>query len=89
MVKDLVNKKHNSKGDGKMTDRVIAILIKYTDIANVYVSSMLEADFGLTSFDVVSIVTEFEDEFHIEIPDRDIGNFTSLKDIIEYLEARV
>ena len=72
-----------------MLTKIKQILCSYTDVKEIEESSVLEADLGLSSFDVVSIVTEFEDEFHIEIPDRDIGKFTSVKDIVKYLEARV
>lgn len=72
-----------------MLNKIELILSRYTDYKEIKESSMLEADLGLSSFDVVSIITEFEDEFHIEIPDRDIGKFVSVKDIIEYLETKV
>ncbi len=72
-----------------MLTRIKQILYDYTDVKEIGETSMLEADLGLSSLDVVSIVTEFEDVFHIEIPDRDIGKFIRVKDIIEYLEARV
>lgn len=72
-----------------MIDEIITILVKYTDTETICESSMLEVDLGLSPFDVVSIATEFEDKFHIEIPDRDIGKFVTVKDIIEYLEVRI
>ena len=72
-----------------MLDKIKQILLNYTNVIKVEETSILEADLGLSSFDVVSIVTTFEDEFHIEIPDRDIRKLVTVKDIIEYLEARV
>lgn len=72
-----------------MFKNVKEILINYTDGTEVTEESLLGADLGLSSFDVVSIVTDFEDKFQIEIPDRDIGKFISVKDILEYLEAHV
>ncbi len=70
-----------------MFERVKAILLAYTETPNITEQSILEADLGLSSFDVVEIVTEFEDEFGIEISDRDIGKFVCVKDIVDYLEA--
>lgn len=70
-----------------MFDKVKNILLNNTSITEITEDSMLEADLGLTSFDVLSIVTDFEDMFEIEISDRDIGKFISVKDILEYLEA--
>lgn len=72
-----------------MFEKVKEILLNYTDAAEIAKESLLGADLGLSSFDVVSIVTDFEDRFKIEIPDRDIGKFISVKDILEYLEAHV
>ncbi len=70
-----------------MFERVITILQKYVDEVSIETNSTLEADLGLSSFDVVEIVTEFEEEFGIEISDRDIGKFVCVKDIVDYLEA--
>ena len=49
---------------------------------------MLEADLGLSSFDVVSIVEDFEEVFGIEIPDRDIPKFVCVRDIMDYLKSQ-
>ena len=70
-----------------MFEQVKEILMDYTNATEITGNSALEADLGLSSFDVVSIVTDFEDKFQIEIPDRDIGKFISVKDILEYLET--
>lgn len=72
-----------------MFERVIAILTQYTDIQKINEFSLLNADLGLSSFDVVEIVTEFEDAFGIEIPDRDIPKFICVGDIVKYLKERV
>ncbi len=69
-----------------MFERIKTILENYTEGA-IDENSTLEADLGLSSFDVVEIVTEFEEKFGIEISDRDIGKFVCVKDIVDYLEA--
>ncbi len=69
-----------------MLEQVKKILSKYTDAPNIESQSTLEADLGLSSFDVVEIVTEFEEEFGIEISDQDIGKFVCVGDILEYVE---
>lgn len=43
---------------------------------------------GLSSFDIVSIILDFEDEFDMEIPDEDIRKFVTVNDIIEYVQGR-
>lgn len=68
-----------------MLERITEILSKYTK-EEITVESTLVNDLGLSSFDIVSIVTAFEDEFDIEISDRDIRKLISVKDIIDYIE---
>lgn len=68
-----------------MLNRVKTILSKYTE-KEITAESALAADLGLTSFDVVSVVTEFEDEFGIEISDRDIRKLITVGDILDYIE---
>lgn len=70
-----------------MFDKVMSILAEYIDTNAVTEASMLDADLGLSSFDLVSIVGDFEDTFGIEIPDRDIPKFICIRDIVEYLES--
>lgn len=69
-----------------MFNKVKEILSKFTD-AEITETSMLESDLGLSSFEVVEIVCEFEDAFDIEISDRDIRQFVGVQDILNYLEA--
>lgn len=71
-----------------MLERVGSIISKYTDAEAITPDSNLTADLGLTSFDVVSIVEEFEDEFGIEIEDREITGFVTIGDILRCLEER-
>lgn len=72
-----------------MFEKVKKILSKYTETLDIEKESMLESDLGLSSFDVMSVVTDFEDEFHIEISDRDISRFLTVKDISDYLETHI
>ena len=74
-----------------MLNAVQNILLKYTkaDRNSINENTALAADLGLSSFDVVSIVTEFEDEFDIEIPDRDIRKMVTVGDILAYLDEKV
>lgn len=68
-----------------MLEKIIEILSQYTE-EEITEQSVLVNDLGLTSFDLVSLVTEFEDEFDIEIADRDIRTLISVADIIEYIK---
>lgn len=68
-----------------MLERIAEVLSKYTK-EEITAESTLVNDLGLSSFDIVSIVTAFEDEFDIEISDRDIRKLVSVADIMNYIE---
>lgn len=68
-----------------MFDQVKEILSKYTD-EEITPQSSIIGDLALTSFDLVAIVAEFEDEFDIEVEDRDVMGFVTVQDILDYLE---
>ena len=68
-----------------MLEKIAEILSKYTK-EEITAESTLVNDLGLSSFDIVSIVTAFEDEFDIEISDRDIRKLVSVSDISDYIE---
>ena len=48
--------------------------------------SVLLADLGMNSFDLINLVCLLEDEFDVEIPDRVIGNFKTIGDVMDYLD---
>ena len=72
-----------------MFETVKEILSRYAPERPILEDTLLESELGLSSFDVVSVATDFEEQFHIEIPDRDLGGFVTVKDIMNYLEERV
>ena len=43
-------------------------------------------DLGLNSFDIMNIVSAFEDHFDVEIPSRDVWKMHLVKDVIEYIK---
>ena len=71
-----------------MFERIVRIISKYTEAEDITPASALMGDLGLSSFDVVSIVSEFEEEFDIEVEDRDIPGFVTVSDIQSFLEER-
>ena len=56
------------------------------DDALITPDAALTADLGLNSFDVVNVVVAFEEEFNIEIPERDIRKLLTVGDVITYLD---
>lgn len=71
-----------------MFEQIKALLSKFTK-EEITENSSFTSDLGLSSFDVVSIVTAFEDEFDIEIPDRDIRKLVKVEDAINYINDRI
>ena len=72
-----------------MLDKVISIISEYQDIPEdtIHADSHLVNDLGFTSYDVVSLVGKFEDEFDIEVPDRKIKLMKTVDDIVRFIEA--
>lgn len=70
-------------------EQVKRILLRYMENTEITEASQLTTDLGLSSFDLISIITEFENEFQVEIADRDIRQFICVGDIVEYLKGKV
>ncbi len=45
-------------------------------------------DLGADSLDIVELVMAFEEAFEIDIPDEDAEKISTVKDAIEYIEAK-
>lgn len=45
-------------------------------------------DLGADSLDIVELTMAFEEAFDLEIPDEDAEKITTVKDAIDYIEAR-
>ena len=48
--------------------------------------TVLLTDLGMSSFDLVQLVCAVEDEFDVEIPDKEIKNFKTVGDVIGFIE---
>lgn len=46
-------------------------------------------DLGADSLDIVELLMALEDEFGIEIPDEDLIKIVTIKDVIEYIKAKM
>jgi acyl carrier protein len=71
-----------------MLQEIIDVLAQYTDVPaeEINESSDLIEDLELNSFDVITIVSDFEDQYGIQIPDDQITEFRTVADIEAYLE---
>lgn len=73
-----------------MIERIAKILKGFTeaDLSAITEKTELVNDLGLNSLDLVNIVVEFEEEFDIEVPDREIKSFVTIGDVTEYLKTK-
>jgi acyl carrier protein len=71
-----------------MLQDIIDVLAQYTDVPaeEINENSDLIEDLELNSFDVITIVSDFEDQYGIQIPDDQITEFRTVADIEAYLE---
>ena len=53
------------------------------------IDSDLMKDLEADSLDAVEIIMAIEEDFNIEIPDADAEKFRTVRDLVEYVEARI
>ena len=58
------------------------------DIEKVTDEASFIDDLGADSLDTVELVMALEEEYGVEIPDDDVENVTTVKDVIAYIEDR-
>jgi len=58
------------------------------DEAQVDSSASFVDDLGADSLDIVELVMAFEEDFEMDIPDEDAAKITTVKDAIDYIEAK-
>ena len=71
-------------------DKVKAIIVDQLGVdedAVTMESSFLE-DLGADSLDIVELIMALEEEFDIEIPDRNIKDFRTVKDVLLFIEEQ-
>ncbi|MBQ9014618.1 MAG: acyl carrier protein [Firmicutes bacterium] len=53
------------------------------------IDSDLMKDLEADSLDAVEIIMAVEEEFNMEIPDADAEKFRTVRDMVDYVEARI
>ncbi|MDM8311800.1 MAG: acyl carrier protein [Clostridium cadaveris] len=73
-----------------MEKRVKSIIAEYLGLKteDIKLDMGLVEDLNINSYDIMSIVSLFEEEFNIEVPDTDIRLFQRVNDIVEYIKKR-
>ena len=73
-----------------MDEKVIEIMANYLGLKEEEITSDMDLmdDLNINSYDIMSIIGKFEDEFDIEVPDEDIRNFITVADVINYIKKQ-
>ncbi len=70
------------------TEKILSMIAAKADMdANEIKPENTWAEIGLDSLDTVELVMEFENEFHISIPDHDSHDFATIGDVLKYMEG--
>lgn len=71
-----------------MIETLTKIICEHTGNSDIHITedTILIADLGLTSLDLINIACLVEDEFDIEIPDRSIKQFKTVGDVISFIK---
>lgn len=72
-----------------MFERIKAIIADKLSIdeASVTLEASFIEDLNADSLDIVELIMALEDELDMEIPDEDVEDFKTVKDVVEYLKA--
>lgn len=73
-----------------MLKKLERMIREYTEDNSISInkSTVLIADLGFNSLDLVNLACNVEDEFDIEIPDRAIKDFKTVGDVIDFIEKQ-
>ncbi len=71
-----------------MINKLEQIIRDYTGKEDIEIteSSIIRLDLGLSSYDLVQLVCQIEDKFDIEIPDKYIGSFKTVGDVVSFIK---
>lgn len=70
-------------------DDVKAVIVEQLSVNadEVKLESKFVDDLGADSLDVVELVMELESKFEVEIPDEEAEKISTVKDVVDYIEA--
>ena len=71
-----------------MYEKVQAILARQlrVDPAIVTLDAQIKKDLGADSLDILQLLMRIEDQYGIVIPDKALATFTTVRDVVTYLE---
>ena len=71
-----------------MLETLREVICRYVDIDpnTLTEETNIRSELGLNSLELINIAVAIEDEFDVEIPDREVGNIETLGDAIKIIE---
>jgi len=68
---------------------IIADVLGIDEVEDISRGTSIMDDLNADSLDAVEVMMALEDEFGIEIPDEEAGEFENIGDIVTYIEERI
>ncbi len=74
-----------------MQEEIIKIIAGVAEVPeeSINLKTNLIADLDLESLDLVTLVSEIENKYQIEIPDKEIKKIQTVEDIVNFLSSHV
>ena len=71
-----------------MFEKLVAIICEYVEVEpeNVHPESRFMEDLGFTSFDFMSMLGEVEEEFDVEVNQKEAADIRTVQESVDYLE---
>ena len=75
----------------EIISQITAILEDVAEVSpeDVTESSVLMDDLDLSSMEILTIVADLEETFGLRIPEKELRNFVTISDLVDYLAANV
>jgi acyl carrier protein len=73
-----------------MTEKIIKLMAEKLSLneSEITAEANIKDDLGVDSLDLFELIIALEEEFGIEIPQEDVTEINSVKEIVEYLQKR-
>ncbi len=74
-----------------MLEKLKEVICRFVDIDpnTLTEETNIRSELGLNSLELINIAVAIEDEFDVEIPDREVGNIETLGDAIKVIEKYI
>lgn len=74
-----------------MKEEIIKIIVGVAEVPeeSINLKTNLIADLDLESLDLVTLVSEIENKYQLEIPDKEIKKIQTVEDIVNFLSSHV